>query len=178
MIREIEFSNYLDELPKLIENKNETVFVTADKTYVLIGQDPINEDYCKENALPILKTHKFGGTIVDFKDDLCIGNYTSNKEATFGNDCMIILRDYLLSKGLNANIIKNDCVIDNEFKVGSWGSFIINNCLYTYVHITINMDIELLKNICLKEMIKVPKALNDYGISFNDIKDLYNSKLK
>ena len=40
------------------------------------------------------------------------------------------------------------------------------------------MDIELLKNICLKEMIKVPKALNDYGISLNDIKDLYNSKLK
>lgn len=121
MIEKIEFAEYLNNLPKYIEenNKNKYVFVESSKTYVLIGKDEIDEEYCKQNDFPILKTHKFGGTIVNFKGDLCIGNYSPDSEYTFGNDCMIILKDYLASKGINAIIDHNDVLINGTDKVAS-----------------------------------------------------------
>lgn len=176
MIKEVEFSKYLENLPKYIEEKCGTVFVLSNKTYVLIGQDEIDEDYCKENDLPILKTHKFGGTIINFKDDLCIGNYSA-EDNTFGIDCMNILKDYLVSKNINAIIEDNDVLIEGKYKVGSFGSFWVNGCLYTYTHFTINMDIELIEKVCKKEMKKIPKAMSDYGITLKDIKKLFLSKL-
>lgn len=180
MIEKIEFAEYLDNLPKYIEenNKDKFVLIESSRTYVLIGKDEINEEYCKQNNFPILKTHKFGGTIVNFEGDLCLCNYSPNSEDTFGNDCMVILKDYLASKGINAIIDHNDVLIDGTGKVASWTSTWLGKCLYSALHISVNMNIEYIKNICTKPMLKIPTALADYNITTEEIEDLYITKLE
>lgn len=41
--------------------------------------------------------------------------------------------------------------------------------VYNTYQISINQDIEAIKHICKKEMIKIPKALSDFGITAEEI---------
>ena len=171
-MREItSFSDYLKELPNLISNKNETVFVTSKGISVLKGADNLNEEYCKNNNLNIYKTHQFGGTIINFENDLCVANYQPAHN-DFGIRIMKGIKDYLTSKGIHSIINNNDVLIDGEYKVASYMSTYINNCLYTAIHISIDMNLEIIQNVCTKPMNKIPKGLSEYGITQQEIKDL------
>ena len=171
-MREItNFSDYLKELPNLIANKNETVFVTSDVISVLKGADELNVEYCNNNNLEIFNTHKFGGTIINFKNDLCIGDYQP-KHNSFGEDILNAIKEYLISKGLNASFEDNDVLIEGKYKVASYMSTFINECLYTAIHISIDVDLEIIKAICTKPMNKIPKGLSDYGITQQEMKEV------
>ena len=45
----------------------------------------------------------------------------------------------------------------------------INGVVYTAIHISIGMDLDLIKAICTKPMVKTPKGLQDYGITQDEI---------
>ena len=42
---------------------------------------------------------------------------------------------------------------------------------YELVQISINQDLEVIKNVCLKPMVKVPKGLGEYGVTTEEIID-------
>lgn len=171
-MREItSFSDYLKELPNLISNKNETVFVTSKGISVLKGADNLNEEYCNNNNLNIYKTHQFGGTIINFENDLCVGDYQPAHN-DFGMRIMEGIKDYLASKDIHSIINENDVLIEGKYKVASYMSTFINGCLYTAIHISIDMNLEIIKNICTKPMKKIPKGLSEYGITQNEMKNL------
>lgn len=171
-MREItSFSDYLKELPNLISNKNETVFVTSKGISVLKGADNLNEEYCNNNNLNIYKTHQFGGTIINFENDLCVGNYQPAHN-NFGMRIMEGIKDYLASKDIHSIINENDVLIEGKYKVASYMSTFINGCLYTAIHISIDINLETIKNICTKPMKKIPKGLSEYGITQNEMKNL------
>ena len=171
-MREItSFSDYLKELPDLISNKNETVFVTSKGISVLKGADELNEEYCNNNNLNIYKTHQFGGTIINFENDLCVADYQPAHN-NFGMRIMEGIKDYLASKDIHSIINENDVLIEGKYKVASYMSTFINGCLYTAIHISIDMNLEIIKNICTKPMKKIPKGLSEYGITQNEMKNL------
>lgn len=171
-MREItSFSDYLKELPNLISNKNETVFVTSKGISVLKGADNLNEEYCNNNNLNIYKTHQFGGTIINFENDLCVADYQPAHN-NFGMRIMEGIKDYLASKDIHSIINENDVLIEGKYKVASYMSTFINGCLYTAIHISIDMNLEIIKNICTKPMKKIPKGLSEYGITQNEMKNL------
>lgn len=171
-MREItSFSDYLKELPNLISNKNETVFVTSKGISVLKGADELNEEYCNNNNLNIYKTHQFGGTIINFENDLCVADYQPAHN-NFGMRIMEGIKDYLASKDIHSIINENDVLIEGKYKVASYMSTFINGCLYTAIHISIDMNLEIIKNICTKPMKKIPKGLSEYGITQNEMKNL------
>ena len=78
------------------------------------------------------------------------------------------LQWYLLSRGLNAIRSGNDVLVDG-YKVGSYMSQNINGVVYTATHISIGMDLDLIKAICVKPMVKTPKGLKDYGFTQEEI---------
>ena len=171
-MREItSFIDYLKELPDLISNKNETVFVTSKGISVLKGADELNEEYCNNNNLNIYKTHQFGGTIINFENDLCVADYQPAHN-NFGMRIMEGIKDYLASKDIHSIINENDVLIEGKYKVASYMSTFINGCLYTAIHISIDMNLEIIKNICTKPMKKIPKGLSEYGITQNEMKNL------
>lgn len=169
----IEFKEYINNLEYYLTTKEEiNVIVYANKDYVLNGvENSLNEEYCLENDVEILHTKHMGGTIVNFKEDICVGNF-QNGFNDFGDKFNELLIKYFEEKGLNVSLHGNDILIDNEYKVSSYSSVNINGRLYTAFHISIGMDIDLIKNICQKEMVKIPKGLSEYGITTEEIVDL------
>lgn len=159
----IDFTNYLQRLPSLLKETNKTCIVSSQETCILCGVD----DYKNEHNLPTYKTHNFGGVIVNFKNDICVGHYET-LAFKWGSEFMEKLCDYLKSRNLNAEINGNDILVDN-YKVASYMSQNINSCIYTAVHISISMDLDLIKNICVKPMVKTPKGLEEYNITQDEI---------
>ena len=166
-MRNIDFTNYIQELPELLKNKNETVFVTSRETCILQGDNGYNQI----GGVPVYKTHDFGGSIINFKEDVCVCNYQPDFN-DFGDNLMDTIANYLKSKGLNAERYGNDILVDGEYKVASYMSENTQGCLYTAAHISVGMDLELVKQVCTKEMIKIPKGLKDYGITQQEIINL------
>lgn len=172
----IEFNDYLRNLPRYMENKNSSVIVTSRNLYVLNGGNDYNKQYCENNNIKVLNTHSMGGVIVNFEGDICIGNYQPTHN-NFGEKFLQEFVCWLKEKKINCTISNNDVLVDGKFKVASYMSVFKNNCLYTAIHISVNMDINKIKLICLKEMIKVPKGLVDYGIKEKDVIDFSKSTI-
>lgn len=160
----INLSEYLQKLPTFLQNKNQTVIGTSNETCILQGENMPN----LIEGIPVYKTHDFGGSIIHFKEDVSVSNYQSNFN-DWGDNLMDIIANYLKSKGINAVRKGNDILIDECYKVASYMSEMLNGCLYTAAHISIGMDLDLIKKVCTKEMIKIPKGLKDYGITKEEI---------
>jgi len=80
------------------------------------------------------------------------------------------LAKYFTEKGLPAvRCDNNDVMVDNG-KVASGGEIFTNGFNYMGYQISVNQDIEAIKNICTdKPMIKQPKALSDFGITTEEM---------
>ena len=167
MIEIIDMSEYLSKMNDYISKKEGTIIVTNKETCVLIGDNDCNIEYCKSNNLPIYETHR-GGTIVNFKGDICVGNY----QTYFNNYSEIFLKKYtewLVLKGINASFQGNDVLIDEKYKVGSYMSIYTEGCLYNALHLSFDMDKSLIENICMKEMEKIPDGISNYGIAYEEL---------
>jgi hypothetical protein len=65
----------------------------------------------------------------------------------------------------------NDILVDG-FKVASGAEVSLpNGFRYVAYQISINQDLETIKHACLKPMVKVPKALSEYGITTEEMVD-------
>lgn len=63
----------------------------------------------------------------------------------------------------------------NTYKCGSYSSRRYGDILYSAFHVSINCNLELIKNICNKPMVKIPKGLNDFAITQEDVIGFLNS---
>ena len=179
----MEFKEYIEKLPSLLENKKDIVIITADKTYILNGVEPsCNYEYCKKHNLEILNTEHIGGTIVNGKDDICVTFFTKVKPT---NDDASNLAENLIAKlyeyinkhtSANINYENNDILLEG-FKTISWSCAVYDDSLYAAIHIPFNIDLELIKNVCTKEMVKIPKGLEEFGINRNEIMKLIEEEV-
>ena len=160
---------FMQVLPSIMQNGG-AIYHRPAHPLVHLGLDQdINEDYCVDNDIPIFRVQRTGGAIVsnigDF--DFVIVNNNTNTQISpmiFGK-----LIHLLISRKINAKIEKNDLLCDG-YKVASYAYRTLPNGLtYTAMHLSMSVNMELIKNICKKEMKKVPKGLNDFGIYEEDI---------
>ena len=120
----------------------------------------------------------YGGTIVCFEGDLsfCL---TTWGRSNFGKQCLQALFDYCKKLQLSVKQSNNDILIDNK-KVASWGSAKTNDgWVQTVVHFSVNVDQEIIDQICTKPQSHEAGALIDYGINIsilnNILFDIINS---
>ena len=168
-MRIIKFNNYIEEMPKLIENHNETVIVESNSPCILYGADEFNNP----NLLPTYNTHNFGGVIVNFDTDVCVVHCEINGYA-FGDSLMNNLVAWLKSKNINAYRDNNDLLVDG-YKVASYVSSNCNGVIYSAAHISVKVVLDDIKAICTKPMIKTPKGLSEYGITNKALKAFLNT---
>ena len=88
-------------------------------------------------------------------------------ETKFSKD----LCEYLQTRGLNVVLDNNDVLVDG-YKTASCAGKALEpdfRWIYTCFQISINQDLEAIKNICKKPMVKVPKGLGEYGITTEEM---------
>lgn len=168
----IELNNttqFMQVLPSIMKNGG-AIYHRATSPLVHLGlEEDINEDYCKENNIPIFRVQRTGGAIVsnvgDF-DFVVVNNHTNTNQLP---PLFSKLIQVLNSKGIRFSIENNDLLCDG-YKVASYAyRGLPNNLIYTAMHISMSVNMDLIKNICKKEMVKIPKGLNDFGIYEEDI---------
>lgn len=93
-----------------------------------------------------------------------MGYYGRDIRDNIINKIIVLLKE----KGYNASIVNNDILINNK-KIVDFGSRMFGDILYIAIHISINIDINLIKKICTKPMDKIPDGLVNYGINTEDI---------
>lgn len=179
-IIKLDESNIVKEITSFVVNQKEGIVYGIPKcTSVFCGiNNELNADYCKKNNIQLLQFPNEGGVIVVSEGDFDIGHFSYNVKNTFNKDFANCIIKYLTQLGLNAQFKGNDLILDDLYKCGSYSSRQYGKILYSAFHISININLEAIKNICKKEMIKIPKGLSEYNISTNNIQELFLEFLK
>lgn len=149
-------------------------YCVHERTEVNYGdQEDCNLDYCREHYIPAYMMERGGGTIVCSCGNIGISAVSLVEE---GWQCEKFIRTFatwLETFGLDVTTNNNDILVDG-YKVASCVELRVGNALsriYSTYQISINQDIEAISHICKKEMVKVPKALSDYGITTQQVED-------
>lgn len=178
-IKEINNRNYLELFNETLSNKIERVLIgVADNFVVLRGGNCINEQYCKDNNIEIYNSQHTGGCIVLGDGDVEFNVFRYNG----WGDCdklKEIVFDFLKQKIPTLSTNNNDFMVDDKYKVASCSSVNVGDgFIYTGFHFSVNVNLEHIKNICNKPMVKIPKGLADYGVTSNEIYEFLHSKLQ
>lgn len=173
MTREISSQNWVKEVDDYIKSGTHGILWSIqDRPVVLIyRKGQVDESVCDEMGYNIYELFYNGGTIISNGGDVGMAHF-----GEVNNDwCKRFAEHFtkwLKNKGLNAEITKNDILVDG-YKVVAMCVTRYGRIDYTCIHIGINTDIEAIKRICKKPMVKVPKGLSEYGITTEEVKEMF-----
>ena len=134
------------------------------------GNTP-DEALCTELGYRLMATKHTGGLVVVGEGDVSVIHF-----GEIGDDWMHRFADYLIERykerGLNATYEDNDVLIDG-YKISGLSATPYGNIQYSTIHIGINTNLEHIKAICRKPMNKVPKGLSEYGITTEEVEQMF-----
>ena len=167
--------NISQEVNEAIKNQSEKLFYfVAEKTVAFKGfRNKIDNIFCSENNIQIVDVNNEGGVIVSGKGSLAVGFISKDLNNAFNKGLTRLLCNFLKEKMLNVCVIDNDILVDGTYKVASSSTRQFGNVLFSAFHISYDVNLDLIKRICTKPMHKIPKGLNDYGITQEDILSLF-----
>lgn len=169
---QIEFHNTMEDF--LNSNEEETKLTVLDRTEAFYSEEgTCDTKWCDEHNIPYSKNRMFcgigcivavkGNVVIDIKRRLEGGECLSDRFAK-------ALCEYLKNKGLDSVRCDNNDVLVDDYKVASGAETVLPNGLnYMGFQISISQDLEAIRKICKKPMLKVPKALSEYGITTEEI---------
>ena len=136
----------------------------------------LNRDACKKHKLYVGKGKYLGGSIVNMPGDLsiCITTWGNSDLAPQIVDRAV---EWLSARNILITRDENDVLADGK-KVVSWArATTIQGWCQSVVHFSVGaMDLDLVREICTKPMVKIPGALSLYGITaemlWNEVKGL------
>ncbi len=171
---QIDFFNGYEE-KFLASSDDETAIAVLESTEVIYNENSgCNTEYCDEHGISYYKGKIDSiGTGVVTKGSLVL---TVKRKMVNGGESLSdsfskALSAYFVNKGLpSVRQDNNDILVDNG-KVASGGEIVINGFNYMGYQISVNQDLDAIKNICTKPMLKIPKALSEFGITTDEMKN-------
>lgn len=164
-----DFTDYIQEA---LKNKATiAVYCIYDKTYVLAGNSLEPKwDIIKQYQLDFIDIPIMGGTIIVSPGDIhygviCPTNMITNDFLQQGIQNLLNL---IKKHNLECKTQDNDILVDG-YKVASCSSRMVNGVCIGGFHISSTVNLPLIKEICTKEMQKVPKGLSEFGITTEEI---------
>lgn len=126
---------------------------------------------CKNLGYEIVESYNNGGTILARPGDIIFSHL-----AEPGNGWLFRFADYFVGwlegKGLNAEFVDNDILVDGYKVCGvcitRYGSIDFSSAI-----LSVNTNLEHIKSICRKPMKKVPKGLSEYGITTEEVEQMF-----
>lgn len=158
----------------LTDGQERLGFAVSERTEVGYGfENDVDLDYCEKNNIPCYDQNRNGGAIVWSAGNIGIAFVYNNRERggfVLGR-LLPDLSKYLSKRGLSITMNRNDILVDGYKVASAIGYNFGENYYWTYdgLQISINQDMEVIKNVCKKPMVKVPKGLSEYGITTEEI---------
>lgn len=172
-IKKVKSNEAMAIIQDFIENKKCGVAycIHDEKSVFINSPDTINEDVCIEHGYAILDTKHTGGVVVVSEGDVSIVHFGG-----IGDGWMHRFADYLIdeykARGLNATYEDNDVLVDG-YKISGLSATPYGHIQYSTIHIGINTNLDHIKAICRKPMKKVPKGLSEYGITTEEVEQMF-----
>lgn len=175
IIRQATYIEATNKTIECIQNKDSSIlYIVYEEPLVVRGSEEIpNEEYISEHNINIFDIRTGGGTIVVGQGDIGIGFASPDTDRI--NNALWRIRDmfieYLRTKDIAVELSDNDLMI-NGYKCASYSSKAISNDMcFGAFQFSVNVDLELIRNICNKPMVKIPKGLSEFGITTEEIID-------
>lgn len=153
------------------EFSEERIITHVTKTScVWTGQLPtLNCEECEKRGIEIGQGEYLGGSIVNMPGDLSLCIVTWG-DSDLAPQIVDKTAEWLSERGISITYDENDVLADSK-KVVSWArATTLQGWCQSVVHFSIGeMDLELVKAICTKPMVKVPGALSEYGVTAEDL---------
>lgn len=131
----------------------------------------VDKGICESMGYEVYEAYYNGGTIVADNGGIAIIHF-----GTIENGWMMRFVDYFVNwlkgRGLNADFVSNDIVVDG-YKVCGMCVTRYGRIDYTAGFIGVNTNLDHIKAICRKPMVKVPKGLSDYGITSSEVEEMF-----
>lgn len=165
--------NTVGEIKKNIECGNHTGFHVMVETPVAFvhKERQIDKDVCSAIGYEVYEAYYNGGTIIGNKGDMAFAHFGETENGWMMRFVNYFL-DWLKSKGLNAEYVSNDILVDG-YKVCGMCVTRYGRIDYTAGFIGVNTNLDHIKAICKKPMVKVPKGLSEYGIATEEIEQMF-----
>lgn len=170
----------INQLKKALKSKelNKLYYIVLDQILVHKSTvyDDYNDEYIKEHNYLTLDLPRDGGTIVGFPKDIHI-LYFVDEETFIGIPKEIMeLNKFFGRKKYKSMIVGNDFLVEG-YKVASFSIKRLNpkdKKLCVAIIVDYDIDLDIIKNICKKEMKKVPRGLKNFKIKYEDILNVLN----
>lgn len=150
---------------------NSVNLALAPYTCIMAGTSTeINHQYIQEHNVKLLPIPYSGGCIIVAPGDVQIAYITSHVEDLFLQSFLSKFAGWLRGRGVNATLRNNDVVIDKNKKVACVAQNVFpNNMALKVIHVSINIDADLIANVCQKDTLKIPTGLSSYGITTEEV---------
>ena len=165
--------NTVSEIEKNIQGGYHTGFYVLVETPVVFvhREKQVDEETCNALGYEIYEAYYNGGTIVGNEGDIAFAHFSHIGNGWMENFIEHFL-DWLKGKGLNAVYESNDILVDG-YKVCGMCTTRYGRIDYTAGFISLNTNLDHIKQICKKPMVKVPKGLSEYGITTEEVEQMF-----
>lgn len=158
----------IDTQKVISENRQVWFNIKTDRNWCFVGAEAdYNKEFCEQNNISILELGHNGGIIATTPIDF---------------NLVIIMKEHNLLKYIQENVQKclsnlgivstiegNDILIEGN-KISGCAETDLGEYIIYYFQISFNVDVDLIRNVCNKEMFKIPKGINNfYSITREDL---------
>ena len=153
-----------------IQNAPCFMYKKLTKEHVFIASDKLCDvEYLKEANIDYTEISSTGSTIVASEGDIELAIFAN---PDYCSNVYSKLIELLSRKVNNGKIQSNDFVYDNK-KYAGYTEGVFGEIVYFGVHISNNINQDLIDKVCTKNSTKIPTALEN-KVSVSDIINLYN----
>lgn len=131
----------------------------------------VDEEVCKQYGYEVVESYNNGGTILANAGDIIFSHLEAPE-----NGWIFKFADYfvnwLKAKGMNAVYEDNDILVDG-YKVCGLCVTRYGRIDFSSAILSIHINLDHIKAICKKPMKKVPKGLSEYGITTEEVEQMF-----
>ena len=166
-------TDWLNEATKYIRGGlHRIAYVVVDSPVAIVHRKTqVDEDVCNALGYEIVESYNNAGTIVSNAGDVLIGHFDSPGNGWYDRFIAYFI-DWLKAKGLNAEYVSNDILVDG-YKVCGMCITRYGRIDFSSAIISVNANLEHIKSICRKPMKKIPKGLSEYGITTEEVEEMF-----
>ena len=164
---------WLKEATRYIQGGlHRTAYLILDTPVVgVYRKSQVDEQVCNDLGYEVVETYNNASTVVHNKGDILFGHFCPINNGWYDRFVAYFV-NWLKAKGLNAEFTNNDILVDG-YKICGMAITRYGRIDYTAGFIDINTNVEHIKQICKKPMVKVPRGLSHYGITTEEVEQMF-----